>query len=70
MSLPGETNVTFLLLKDDFLTIHTRVVIINGFDNTAEVQLDVLLNKPRIKGTEMAVLVIHTENIQKLISFT
>lgn len=51
----------FCSCKMAFLTIHTRVVIINRFDNTAKVQLHVLLNQPRIKGTEVAVLVIYTE---------
>lgn len=48
------------------LTIHTRVVVINGFDNAAEVELHVLLNQPRVKGAEVAVLVIHTEGHSSL----
>lgn len=43
-----------------FHTIHTRVVIIDGFDNTAEVKLNILLNKSRVEWTEMATLVINT----------
>lgn len=42
-----------------FFTIHARVVIINGFDNTAEVELHVLLDQPGVKWTEVAVLVVH-----------
>lgn len=41
-------------------TIQARVVIIDGFDNTAEVELDVLLNQSRVKWTKVATLVIHT----------
>lgn len=48
-----------------FLTIHTRVVIINGLDDAAEVQLHVLLNEPRIKRAEVAVLVVDTERHKK-----
>lgn len=44
-----------------FLTIHTRVVVVDGFDHAAKVQLHVLLNQPGVKGAEVAVLVIYAE---------
>lgn len=43
-----------------FLTIHARIVIINWFDNTTEVELHVLLNQSRVKWTQVATLVIYT----------
>lgn len=48
-------------------TLQAWVVIINGFNSTAEVKLHVLLDQPVVKGTEMATLVIHTAKHKKTV---
>ena len=42
------------------LTFCARVVIIDGFDKSAEKQLLVFLNQARVEGAEMRVLVVNT----------
>lgn len=42
------------------LTIHARIVIIDGLDGTAEVKLHILLNEARVKRTQVTTFVIHT----------
>jgi hypothetical protein len=57
-----------LVHKENLNKIYSRkptfwagVFIIDRFDNSTEVQIDVLLNQPCVKRTEVGVLVIYTE---------
>ena len=41
-------------------TVQARVVVVDGLNHTAEVQLHVLLDQASVEGAKMALLVVHT----------
>jgi len=45
-------------------TVWARIVVVDGLDVAAEVELDVLLNEPGVKCAEMCRLVVHPAHSQ------